>query len=71
MTLIDRERVISWLKTLATLYHAQLGLTDKGSAIKKLAVFLDLLSIIPSMFGQKKVVGPDVKVSWNWTATLP
>ena len=62
---------MSLLKTGATLYHAQLELPDKGSAIKELIVFLDLLSIIPSMFGQKKVVGPDVKVSWNWTATLP
>ena len=63
MTLIDRERVMSWLKKGVTLYHAQLELTDKGGAIKKLAVFLNSLSLIPKMFGQKKVVGPDVKVS--------
>ena len=59
MTLIYRIWVMSWLKTRATLYHAQLELTDIGSAIKEWIVFLDLLNLIPRMFGQKK----DVKVS--------
>ena len=37
-TLIDRVGGLLWPKTDATQYHAQLGLPDKGHAIKELAV---------------------------------
>ena len=40
-------------KTGATHYHAQLGLEDKGRAIKELVVFWVLLNLIPQVFGQK------------------
>ena len=55
-----------WSKTGATNYHAQLGLPDKGRAIKELVVCWVLLNLIPWVFGHKKrqlVVAPDVKVS--------
>ena len=38
-TLIGRVGGMPWLKTGATHYHAQLGLIDKGRAIKELVVY--------------------------------
>ena len=42
-----------WPKTGTTHYHAQLGLPDKGRAIKELVVYRVLLNLIPRVFGQK------------------
>ena len=36
-----------WPKTGATYYHAQLGLPDKGHAIKEMVVYWVLLYLIP------------------------
>ena len=44
---------MSWPKTGATHYHAQLGLSDKGHAIKELVVWWVLLNLLPCVFGQK------------------
>ena len=44
---IVRVEGISWSETSATHYYAQLGLPDKGRAIKVLP------NLIPRVFGQK------------------
>ena len=46
MTLKEKVGELSWPKTGATPYHAQLGLPDKGCAIKELVVCLVLLNLI-------------------------
>ena len=43
-----------WIKTGATHCHAQLGLPDKGRAIKELIVCWVLLNLIPWVFGQER-----------------
>ena len=45
---------MSWPKTGATHYHAQLGLSDKGHAIKELIVWWVLLNLITRVFVQKR-----------------
>ena len=46
-TLIVRAGVMPWPKTEASNYHAQLGLPDKGRAIKELVVCWALPYLIP------------------------
>ena len=48
-TLIVREGGMPWHKTGATYYYAQLGLPDKGSAIKELVDCLGLLNLLPEV----------------------
>ena len=43
-----------WRQTEANHYHAQLGLLDKGHAIKEFIVYWVLLHLIPRVFERKR-----------------
>ena len=52
-TLIDRVERMSWPQTGATYYHVQLGISDKGRAIKELVVCWMLLNLLTRVFRHK------------------
>ena len=53
-TLLAKVGGMPWPKTGASHYHAQIGLPDKGYAIKVLVVLWAIITLIILLFKQKR-----------------